>query len=279
MKPLVRPFQTSKVLPPESLASFRWPNEWQAPGSQHEYALTGQMLPTAALLPIDLEIGCGVGWHPIRYAKENPTRRLVAIEHTREKFERLTSRLKNHSNLNNLICVHADAVRWITHALPLESVARCFILYPNLEPKARNKRWFCMPFFERLLECLQVDGIITLATNDESYAIEAQEMAREHWGLEVIDFREISKNDLILSAKGSVSLKPATALPRNERNAHAEIVDPIPRSHFERKYLERGEACYNLIVRKSEQSRSFSASKSVTEPGDSSHVTRTDDCT
>ena len=35
---------------------------------------------------LDIEIGCGVGMHPLRYAKENPSRTLLAIEHTRTRF-------------------------------------------------------------------------------------------------------------------------------------------------------------------------------------------------
>ena len=37
---------------------------------------------------LDIEIGCGVGLHPIQYQAKNLERTLVAIEHTKEKYER-----------------------------------------------------------------------------------------------------------------------------------------------------------------------------------------------
>lgn len=171
--------------------------------------------PGVAVGPLDLEIGCGVGWHPIAYAQANADRRLIAIEHTRAKFESFERRLQKH-NLANLLAVHADAVRWITHAIGNESLDRVFILYPNPEPQAKNKRWFRMPFMEELLRKLKPNGTITLATNIGEYAAEAREYAMQHWGLELV--------------------KEST--PRK------------PRTHFEKKYLERGEECFDLVFRK-----------------------------
>ncbi len=43
-------------------------------------------------MPLDIEVGCGVGLHPIQYSLANPDRFLVALEHTREKFEKFHRR-------------------------------------------------------------------------------------------------------------------------------------------------------------------------------------------
>lgn len=133
----VRPFHTEKILPPRNGAPFEWP--------------VGKAL--------DIEVGCGVGLHPIRRALERPERVLVAIEHTRSRFERFARRVSNHrkpeklgnQGLSNLVPVHADAVAWITHFVPARSVERYFFLYPNPYPK----RWHSMPFFGRVLETLK----------------------------------------------------------------------------------------------------------------------------
>ena len=82
-------------------------------------------------IPLDLEIGCGVGWHPIHYARQNPDRFLVAIEHTRTRFESFERRTVRHPELKNLMAIHADAIEWVTHVLMPESVERIFLLYPN----------------------------------------------------------------------------------------------------------------------------------------------------
>lgn len=165
---------------------------------------------------LDLEIGCGVGWHPIQYAKENPGRHLVAIEQTREKFQSFARRAQKHA-LANLTPVHADAVRWVTHALTPQSLERIFILYPNPEPRASNRRWVRMPFFAKLLEALKPGGTLTLATNIEAYAQEAAEYALHFWQLETLGPQPYAG--------------PA-------------------RTHFEKKYLERGETCFNVTFRK-----------------------------
>ena len=45
---------------------------------------------------------------------------------------------------------------------------------------------------------------------------EARVVMREHWGLTLVDCRELAR-------------------------------DAVPRTHFEKKYLERGERCWNLV--------------------------------
>ena len=86
---------------------------------------------------LDVEVGCGVGYHPIRYARANPDRFLIAIEHTHTRFEKFERRLAHHEKLQNLLAVHADAVEWITHSLPEESVDRYYFLIPQSLAKKR----------------------------------------------------------------------------------------------------------------------------------------------
>lgn len=168
--------------------------------------------------PLDVEIGCGVGFHPLRYAEANPDRQLVAFERTCEKFEKFMGRVKNHPELPNLFPIHGDAIPWITHAFAPESVDRYFLLYPNPYPKEsqRNLRFHLMPFFGRLRDTLKRGGSITLATNEEFYASEAREVMREQWGMKLLDCR-------VLAA------------------------DSRPRTHFEKKYLLRGDQCWNMV--------------------------------
>lgn len=215
MSYIVRPFRKSQIAPPEHFADFRFP-----PGFGPE---SGK--------PLDVEIGCGVGWHPIRYALENSDRQLIAIEHTRERFEKFHLRWTRNqltqnvepNRLTNLLPIHADAVRWITHALPPGSVSRFFILFPNPEPKAPNKRWIRMPFFAQLLLTLRPGGEITIATNEESYFKEVLEFAENAWHLSVIEARIYKANNL---------------------------PSGLPRTHFEKKYLLRGETCFDVRLSK-----------------------------
>jgi len=206
----IRPFHPEAAHLPEHSGPFQWPAHW--------------MTPSMADTPLDLEIGCGVGWHPIRYASENDGRRLIAIERTRAKFDRFRSRLARHPTLANLLAIHADATRWVPNALVPESIDRCFLLYPNPEPKAPGRRWFRMPFMHRLLATLRPGGEITLATNEEWYWQESLEFATRHWGLEIMEARSYRIGTI--------------------------PTDDVPRTHFEKKYLARGETCHDTRLRK-----------------------------
>lgn len=185
--------------------------------------------PDAATLgfeALDVEIGCGVGLHPLRYARENPNRVLVAIEQTVEKFNKFARRVSRHERLPNLVPVHANAIGWISHRVRPASIDRVLLLYPNPNPKSLNQRWHAMPFMERLIACLKPCGEIWLATNMYAYAAEAHDYFERIWQLEVIEQRSYS-----------IARPP-------EGGA---------RTHFEKKYLERGEICYELRVRKPAQ--------------------------
>lgn len=169
---------------------------------------------------LDLEIGCGVGWHPILYARENPDRVLIAIERTAEKFAKFRERLARNPALPNLIPVHADAVAWITHSVPDGACERIFLLYPNPNPKNPQARWIRMPFFGHLLRKLRPGGQIEFRTNIPGYADEIGRAAG-NWEMTVAEARRFTRADV-----------------------HPEDA----RTHFERKYLARGETCFVLRV-------------------------------
>ncbi len=171
---------------------------------------------------LDIEIGCGVGFHPIDYAKNNPERLLIAIEKTKEKFDKFLGRLERHPKIKSVVPIHTNAVWWISHEVKPNSVDKYFILYPNPYPKDPQKRFFQMPFMYHLVETLKPGGTITLATNEKYYFDESLKNGQNIFGLKV---------------------------------AENKIVDPSgkPRTHFEKKYLERGETCYNLILQKQDR--------------------------
>lgn len=198
----MRAFQASQIpLPPETSSKF----------------------PRAPI--VDLEIGCGVGFHPIHYARAHSDRVLIAIEHTREKFEKFARRIERHEALPNLIAIHANGVSWLTHRCPSASLDRLIFLYPNPCPKKGdlNKRWHGMPFMERAIDALKTGGELWLATNERFYYEEAKEAYARAWGLKLVE-------DLAFTRE---------TLPY-----------PQPRTHFEKKYLERGETCFNLKFKK-----------------------------
>src|SRR5690606_2417261 len=168
--------------------------------------------------PICVEIGAGKGKHALLFSSQHPEYKLIAIERTREKYLAMQ---KQHAleGQSNLQVVHADAMPWIVHALLPAQVQQFFILYPNPEPHNPAQRWLNMPFFEFLLSRLKVAGTVTLASNIPEYIAEAQQQLIETWKLPFI--KEVI---------------PTTSA----------------RTHFEIKYLQRGELCQQLIITKPE---------------------------
>lgn len=170
--------------------------------------------------PIDLEIGAGQGLHAIKYCQTNPHRRLLAVESTHSRFTKLEHRKSRHPQLHNLHVIHADAVAFVSHFIPDHTLHRIFILYPNPYPKLKhaNLRWCNRPFLGFLKQKLIAEGQLTLATNLHWYAEETAFRLVQYWNFTLKTYIE---------------------------------VDPIgaPRTHFEKKYLARGEKCWNLEFR------------------------------
>lgn len=171
--------------------------------------------------PVWVEIGAGKGKHALAYSRQHPEHQLIAIERTREKFLAMQKQhgLEGQSNLS---IVHADAIAWSVHALYPRQVEQFFILYPNPEPHNPAQRWLNMPFFEFLLSRLNVGGQITLASNIPDYIAEAEQQLNHVWHLPFVK-----------------EVVPSTST----------------RTHFEIKYLERGELCQQLQITKPEAYR------------------------
>ena len=173
--------------------------------------------------PLELEIGCGVGLHPILWGKANPDRQLIAVEHTAEKFQKFEGRLARHPTLTQVVAVHANAMTLIDQRIPPQTIDRIWLLYPNPYPKKQDqaRRWHAMPFASQLVAILKPGGQLVSATNLEWYALEARQFWTTHWGLREREFQAI---------------EPGSEF--------------VPRTHFEKKYLARGERCWSMIFEK-----------------------------
>lgn len=176
-------------------------------------------------LHLDVEIGCGVGLHPVNYALQNPKRTLVAIDRSEVRMGKMLDRIQEAGNVPNLIPIRENAIWFVTHEIPEDSVENYFFLYPNPYPKKKqaNMRWYRMPFMGHILTTLKKRGRIHLATNMKYYADEAIEYLTQTWGMKLI---------------------------KNETFSSLEEIPFEPRTHFEKKYLARKETCFNLIFEK-----------------------------
>ena len=168
--------------------------------------------------PLCVEIGAGKGKHALLFSGQNPQHKLIAVERTREKFLAMQ---KQHAieGQSNLETINADALPWVVHTLFPKQVEQFFILYPNPEPHNPAQRWLNMPFFEFLLSRLKTGGSVILASNIPEYITEAEQQLMDVWKLPFV--KEV-------------------------------IAGTSARTHFEIKYLERGEHCQQLVITKPE---------------------------
>lgn len=196
------------------------------PFSEKEKGLIAQFLSKQKNLSI--EIGCGVGLHPIEYAKSHKPDQIIAIERTKIKFNKFlnhfNSQLKKDPELNQyLLPIHGDGLAFVIEFIKKQSVCKYFLLHPNPYPKSRqlNKRWYAMPAMSALIESLKPGGHIYISTNQEYYYKEALDYMQNTWKLSLEQNNTYYKDDI----KG--------------------------KTHFEKKYLKRGDAIYSVVFKKS----------------------------
>lgn len=177
---------------------------------------------------LNIEIGCGVGLHPIEYVKTHKPEQLIAIERTKTKFNkflnRFNSQLKQNPDLKKyLLPIKGDGLSFVVEFIKKHSVCKYFLLHPNPYPKARqlNKRWYAMPAMSVLIESLKPKGRIYLSTNQEYYYKEALDYMQNVWQLSL-----------------------------EQKNTYYQA-DIKGQTHFEKKYLKRGDAIYSVVFKKS----------------------------
>lgn len=218
-------YKKSRCFKPEKLTA---PRDFSIPSFvarqlQDSKASAGQASVSHNSRPLIVEIGAGKGMHACLYAKNNPEHDLIAIERTQNKFTAFNNLVQLVSNevvnLDNILAVHADAIPYCVHALPVQSVDVFYLLYPNPEPKNPNQQWLNMPFFEFLLSRLKPKGKVILASNIEEYIDNAYQQAVDTWCL---------------------------------ATQRKEVPIESKRTHFEIKYLARGETCWELEMIKPE---------------------------
>jgi len=173
----------------------------------------------------DLEVGCGVGKFALAYCKAHPKRHLIAMDRSRMRMQKFKqARVSQpHELTSNLTLACEDFDKLWAHQLSGLAFERIFFWYPNPYPKPgqANKRWHRMPIMGSIIESLNTGGAICLATNEAFYAQEAKKFFVQHWQL------SLAKEDIYQDA-----------LPFE------------PRTHFEKKYLARGQKIYDLVFTK-----------------------------
>ena len=127
-----------------------------------------------------LEIGFGGGEHLAEQAETHPEIGFIGCEVFENGIARLVTAIE-HRGLDN-IRVFADDARVLLAALPAESIARVFALFPDPWPKARHhkRRLIAPATLDRLALIMADDAELRLATDDPDYLRWMLEHATAH---------------------------------------------------------------------------------------------------
>ncbi len=143
------------------------------PGVGIEY--TGQAMDFADLFgrdaPVVLEIGFGNGESLVEQAADNPQDNFLGIEVHDPGIGHCLLKARD-AGLGNLRLVSHDAIEVLANMVPLNSLARVNLYFPDPWPKKRHhKRRIVQPDFLRLVaDRLNHDGTLNIATDWAQYA-------------------------------------------------------------------------------------------------------------
>jgi tRNA (guanine-N7-)-methyltransferase len=135
---------------------------------------------TAPVREVWLEIGFGGGEHLAEQAERHPEIGFIGCEVFENGIVMLLGEV-DRRGLGN-IRLYPDDARPLLAALPAQSIARVFILFPDPWPKARHhkRRLIAPAALDRLAEIMTDGAELRLATDDPSYLAWMLEHATTH---------------------------------------------------------------------------------------------------
>lgn len=165
----------------------------------------------------ELEIGFGNGEFTVRHAREHPDTFMIGMEVSPSCIVRCARRSAGLSNLR-LVCT--DARFMMKELFADASLDRVIMNFPCPWPKKRHsrRRVTASGFADDLAAVLKIGGVFELVTDEEWYALDAQNTLGRHDALAAIDCE-------------TNPIRPVT-------------------TKYERKWLEMGKNIYRLTVAK-----------------------------
>ena len=175
-----------------------------------------KLFPTVA--PLEVDLGCGDGSFLVALAGERPDRNFLGVERLVGRVCTACRRVAVHG-LTNARIVRVDIGDAVTSLLPPGSVEVCHIMFPDPWPKRRHhrRRTVTTELLQAIARILTRNGVIRLTTDDAPYFAQMEEVAAT------------------VAALAAISAGDAPTLPR---------------STFEKRFIERGLPIYRLVLRK-----------------------------
>lgn len=148
-----------------------------------------EMFPRAA--PLDLDLGCGDGGFLLAMAQRHPERNFLGTERQLGRVEKVARKLARHE-VTNACVLRLDHHSIAGHFLAAESVATCYILFPDPWPKRHHhpRRIIQEEFMASLLRVLAQCGEVRVKTDDLPYFRWMEKVWAQCRGYERLDWEE-----------------------------------------------------------------------------------------
>lgn len=174
-----------------------------------------------------LEIGFGNGDTLVQQATENPDKNYIGIEVHEPGVGHCLLKARD-ANINNLRLIIHDAIEVLTNQVPLESLSRLNLYFPDPWPKKRHhkRRIVQHDFLGLIADRLKAGGTLNVATDWAGYAEHIDEI--------------LSQSDHF------------TCTDRREHDGEQPL--DRPRTKFERRGLKKGHRIWDWCFKKTTNS-------------------------
>ena len=174
-----------------------------------------------------LEIGFGNGDTLVQQATENPDKNYIGIEVHEPGVGHCLLKARD-ANINNLRLIIHDAIEVLTNQVPLESLSRLNLYFPDPWPKKRHhkRRIVRHDFLGLIADRLKAGGTLNVATDWAGYAEHIDEI--------------LSQSDRF------------TCTERREHDGEQPL--DRPRTKFERRGLNKGHRIWDWCFTKATNS-------------------------
>ena len=146
--------------------------------------------------PLTVEIGFGMGDSLLAMAQADAKRNFLGIEVHRPGVGHLLLKMKE-SGVTNIRVMNVDAISVLESHLPVKSVNRLQLFFPDPWPKKRHhkRRLINAAFIDRAARVLEPDGVVHIATDWANYAEQIGDVfnADERFEVTTIPRREETK--------------------------------------------------------------------------------------
>ncbi len=141
--------------------------------------------------PFEMDIGSGEGTFILRMAEQHPERNFLGIERLLGRV-RKTSRAVARREFTNVRMLRLEIAYALRYVLPLESVSRAHVLFPDPWPKRYHhpRRLIQDGFMEAMHGILIPGGELRIKTDDEPYFLWMEKVLAKAKGYERLEWPE-----------------------------------------------------------------------------------------